>query len=134
MEIKKEEVLAKIKNEFSYAEEMLYKKWIENLEIKSVDKDNIVLIAYSKKQKEVIEMFEYMFEWHHFKISKIEVIEKSIGESEKDFDKDEVLLIVKSMIKIEMESVVYKTRIKDLEIESMDEEKIILKFRFIGKF
>lgn len=123
---KEEDVLARIKTWFSYAEEMLYKKWIENLEIKSVDEGNIVLIAYSKKQKEVIEMFEYMFEWHHFKISKIEVIEKSIGESKKDFDKDEVLLIVKSMFKIEMESVVYKTWIKDLEIESMDEEKIIL--------
>ncbi len=74
MEIKKEEVLARIKGCFYYAEDMLYKKWIENLEIKSVDQDNIVLIAYSKKQKSVIEMFEYMFEWHHFKISKIEVI------------------------------------------------------------
>ncbi len=37
-----------------------------------------------------------------------------------------MLLIVKSMIKIEMERVVYNTWIKDLEIESMDEEKIIL--------
>ena len=124
MEIEK--VLASIKSCFFCAEEMLYKKWIENLEIKSVDEDNIVLITYSKKQKEVIEMLKYMFEWHHFKISKIEVIEKSIGESKKDFDKDEVLLIVKSMLKNEMESIVYNTWIKNLEIDSMDEEKIIL--------
>lgn len=127
MEIEK--VLASIKSCFFCAEEMLYKKWIENLEIKSVDEDNIVLITYSKKQKEVIEMLKYMFEWYNFKISKIEVIEESIGEigeEEIDFDKDEVLLIVKSMLKNEMESIVYNTWIKNLEIDSMDEEKIIL--------
>jgi hypothetical protein len=126
MEIKKEKVLESIKSCFFCAEEMLYKKWIENLEIKSVDEDNIVLIAYSKKQKEVIEMFKYMLEWDNLKISKIEVIEESIGEEEIDFDKDEVLLIVKSMLKREMESIVYNTWIKNLEIDSMDEEKIIL--------
>ena len=124
MEIEK--VLASIKSCFFCAEEMLYKKWIENLEIKSVDEDNIVLITYSKKQKEVIEMFKYMLEWDNLKISKIEVIEESIGEEEIDFDKDEVLLIVKSMLKNEMESIVYNTWIKNLEIDSMDEEKIIL--------
>ena len=126
MEIKKEKALASIKSCFFCAEEMLYKKWIENLEIKSVDEDNIVLIAYSKKQKEVIEMFKYMLEWDNLKISKIEVIEESIGEEEIDFDKDEVLLIVKSMLKREMESIVYNTWIKDLEIESIDDEKINL--------
>ena len=123
---KEEDVLASIKNCFFDVEERLYKKWIENLEIKSVDEDNIVLIAYSKKQKEVIEMLKYMFEWYNFKISKIEVIEESIGEEEIDFDKDEVLLIVKSMLKNEIESIVYNTWIKNLEIDSMDEEKIIL--------
>lgn len=126
MEIKKEKVLESIKSCFFCAEEMLYKKWIENLEIKSVDEDNIVLIAYSKKQKEVIEMFKYMLEWDNLKISKIEVIEESIGEEEIDFDKDEVLLIVKSMLKREMESIVYNTWIKDLEIESIDDDKIVL--------
>lgn len=124
MEIKKEKALASIKSCFFCAEEMLYKKWIENLEIKSVDEDNIVLIAYSKKQKEVIEMFKYMLEWDNLKISKIEIIEESIEEI--DFDKDEVLLIVKSMLKREMESIVYNTWIKDLEIESIDDEKINL--------
>lgn len=123
---KEEDVLSSIKSCFFDVEEMLYKKWIENLEIKSVDEDNIVLIAYSKKQKEVIEMLKYMFEWYNFKISKIEVIEESIGEEEIDFDKDEVLLIVKSMLKNEIESIVYNTWIKNLEIDSMDEEKIIL--------
>lgn len=123
---KEEEVLAEIKGCLHYVEDIVYKKWIENLEIKSVDEDNIVLIAYSKKQKEVIEMFKYMLEWSNLKISKIEVIEKSIGEEEIDFDKDEVLAIVKSMIKREMERVVYNTWIKYLEIESIDDDKIVL--------
>ena len=71
-------------------------------------------------------MFKYMLEWDNLKISKIEVIEKSIEESEKNFDKDEVLLILKSMLKREMESIVYNTWIKDIEIETIDDEKIIL--------
>ena len=50
----------------------------------------------------------------------------TIGEEEIDFDKDEVLLIVKSMLKREMESIVYNTRIKDLEIESIDDDLIPL--------
>ena len=126
MESKKKEVLAKIKGCFYFAEDRLYEKWIKNLEIKSIDNDNIILIAYSKKQKEVIEMFKYMLEWDNLKISKIEVIEKSIEESEKNFDKDEVLLILKSMLKREMESIIYNTWIKDIEIETIDDEKIIL--------
>lgn len=40
--------------------------------------------------------------------------------------KEEVLAIVKSMIKEEMERVVYNNWIKDLEIQSIDDDKIVL--------
>lgn len=43
-----------------------------------------------------------------------------------EIEKEEVLAIVKSMIKEEMERVVYNNWINDLEIETIDDDKIVL--------
>ena len=57
---------------------------------------------------------------------KKEVIGESIDASRVEFDKEDILIMVKLMLKSEMERVIYKNWIENLEIETMDDDNIVL--------